>query len=133
MYAKKWNFNPALFEYTPYASFGLAALLLVLGWFGLGLLTSTVCLVTDRFVWGFAAGMVANFTGFAALIRSVPASLEQISIQYHLLIHYHAFGDATSPYPSVQVSLLYWGMVISVLIFLGWHIAIRQDFLRYTP
>jgi hypothetical protein len=126
-----WDFNPTLLRYSPYSAFALTGLLAVLGWFSLGLFASMICLATGKFVWGFIGATSANFVGLLALLKPIAPPYSYLPFQYHFLINYHAFGDSTSAYPSIQISLLYWMIVISLLFMAGLWLSSRHDFFRY--
>ena len=132
-FSTEWNVHPALVHYHPLQALGATLLLLALGWLSFGLLSAVLCLVFRSFMGALIGSAALNFAGLILLLRPLPAPLNALSFQYHLLMNYHAFGDPASPYPSVPVSLLYWGIVIALLVLGGRWLSARQDFLRYAP
>jgi len=132
-FSTEWNIYPALFQQDPFQALGQTLLLLILGWFSFGLLAAVLCLAFRTFVGALLVSMALNFAGLIMLLRPLPAPLDSLSFQYHLLMNYHAFGDPSSPYPSLLLSFVYWVVVVSLLVMGGRWLSARQDFLRYVP
>jgi len=99
---------PAALALSPLYAFGQLLLLLILGWFCLGLLVMVVTQFSHHYAWGFVVGVLVSFSGLGALRADVRPPYSYFFIHQHLLFNLHYLGDAPSASPSVVVSIFYW-------------------------
>lgn len=119
---------PAALAMPPACAFGQLLLLLILGWFCLGLLVMVVTQFSHHHAWGFVVGVLVLFSGLGALRAGVPPPYSYLFIHQHLLFNLHYLGDAPSASPSVVVSIFYWIGWIVLFLVLGYRLGLRQDF-----
>lgn len=120
--------TPAVLALSPASAFGQLLLLLVLGWFCLGLLVMVVTQFSHHHAWGFVVGVLVLFSGLGALKASVRRPYSYLFIHEHLLFNPHYFRDGPlAPLP-VIASVFYWIGWIAVLLALGYRLGLRQDF-----
>lgn len=120
----------AALTFPPVHAFSLLLLLLALGWFSLGLMVLVGGRLLGNARWGFGIGLLITLSNAIVLHTFIPPPYSNIFINHHLLFIYHAFGDSTSAYPSLALSLLYWLMWMVVLFPAGWWLHVRHNFLR---
>jgi hypothetical protein len=103
---------PAALAMPPACAFGQLLLLLILGWFCLGLLVM----------------VVTQFSHHYALRAGVPPPYSYLFIHQHLLFNLHYLREASSAPPSVVASVFYWLGWMVLLLALGYRLGLRQDF-----
>lgn len=119
---------PAALALSPASAFGQLLLLLILGWFCLGLLVMVVTQFSHHHAWGFVVGVLVLFSGLVAWIAGVRPPYSYLFIHEHLLFYLHYFRDGPlAPLP-VIASVFYWIGWIAVLLALGYRLGLRQDF-----
>ena len=124
----KFYVAPAALALSPASAFGQLLLLLILGWFCLGLLVMVVTQFSHHHAWGFVAGVSVVFSGLGALKAGVRPPYSYLFIHEHLLFNLHYFRDAPlAPLP-VIASVFYWLGWIGLLLALGYRLGLRQDF-----
>lgn len=124
------SLTPAVLSRAPLRASGEMFMLMMLGWFSLGLVVLVVGQLFRSVVVGFGAGMLLNLVAIILFHTFLDAPYDRLFINYHLLFSLHAFGELQSPYPALSSSYLYWLVWIAVLLPSGWQLTRRQDFLR---
>jgi uncharacterized protein (DUF983 family) len=111
---------------------GQVALLLLLGWFSLGLLMMVATQLSRRFLVGYLTGLVVLFASFAVAWISSPPAWVKLFIFKHLMFNHFPlpFRDVT-----VNLSILYWLLWLLLLPGIGFFLSKRQDHLamRHLP
>lgn len=107
------------------AVIGQILLLLILGWYGLGLLMMVVTQLSRRFLIGYLGGLVALFASCAVAWISNPPPWTRLFIFKHLM-----FNHFPLPFRDVAVSLsvVYWAAWLAVLLAAGYALSRRQDY-----
>lgn len=106
---------------------GQTFLLLMLGWFSLGLLMMVVTQWSGRFLVGYLAALaalVALMASFAVNWISNPASWVKLFIYKHLMFNHFPLPFRDVP---VHLSFLYWMIWLVCLSALGFYLSQRQD------
>ncbi len=128
-YPMEFYLNPQAISLSPYFAFFILIVLLVLGWFGLGLATICAARFLNQSIVGFIFGLLINTSGLIALKTGISPPLEYLFVHVHLLFNLHSFNKASSPYPSVILSLVYWMIWIIIFLIIGFTICLPTDFL----
>jgi hypothetical protein len=107
-------------------------LLLILGWFSLGLLMMVVTQLSRRFLVGYLTGLVVLFASFAVAWISSPPPWVKLFIFKHLMFNHFPLPFRDVP---VNLSILYWVFWLLLLSMVGFILSKRQDYLamRYQP
>ena len=121
--------NLDILKFSPLGAFLRIATLLILGWFGLGLVTIVASAHLNNAIIGFLVGVIINVCGLSGYKGGVPHSLENFSIHTHFLLNFHSFGDKTSFYPPYFASIIYWVIWIVFFAVAGFLICKRKDFI----
>lgn len=127
--------NPAVLVFSPSGAFLRLIVLLVLGWFSLGLVTILVSSLTNNGIVGFLAGAAIDIAGlflYHAEVGGVSPRyryLHFFSFDMHFLLDFHRFGMETSMYPSFGASIIYWTVWIALCMTLGFLLCRKKDFL----
>ncbi|GAP10015.1 ABC-2 family transporter protein [Bellilinea caldifistulae] len=129
-YPQEFNLNPEALTISSTSAIRWLLLLLSLGWFSMGLLVMCFTLLSNHYLVGFTAGVIANFSGLVALRANLPLPYAYLSIHQHLLFNLHSFGDVITPYPSLPTSIYYWVLWCSILLIVGFKFAHKQDFIH---
>ena len=104
---------------------GQTLLLLMLGWFSLGLLMMVVTQWSRRFLIGYLIALVALMSSFAVNWISNPADWAKLFIYKHLMFNHFPLPFRDIPVPT---SILYWVIWIFCLVGLGFFLSQRQDY-----
>jgi len=120
--------NPQATSLSPLFAFILLLILLILGWFGLGLATICATRFFNHAMTGFLFGLLIDAGGLIALKAGIPPPLEYFFIHIHLLFNLHSFFEIFSPYPHIILSMLYWVIWIIVFLVIGIKICLPSDF-----
>lgn len=128
-YPMEFYLNSQALSLSPFYAIIILMILLILGWFGLGLATICLARFRNRSVVGFIFGLLINTSGLIALKTGISPPLEYLFIDVHLLFNLHTFNGASSTYPSVIVSLVYWMIWIIIFLIIGFKICLPTDFL----
>ncbi|MFC4077450.1 hypothetical protein [Salinithrix halophila] len=121
-----FGFNPAILHLSPLEAALFANLLLLLGWFGIGLVSVLVSVVYQSRVAGFTVAFIILMSGLAAF-HAPSSPWQQLFINVHMDLNTHRFGQAASKWPSMMESILYWALWIGIVLFLGLHKLRRTD------
>lgn len=121
--------------YTPRNSaamliIGLILLLLMLGWFSLGLLMMVVTQWSRRFLVGYLASLAALMASFAVNWISNPSGWVMLFIYKHLMFNHFPLPFRDIP---VHLSILYWVVWLACLSVLGLFLSQRQDHFATRP
>lgn len=103
---------------------GQTLLLLMLGWFSLGLLMMVVTQWSRRFLVGYLATLAVLMASFAMNWISNPADWIKLFIYKHLMFNHFPLPFRDIP---VHLSLLYWVAWLACLSALGFYLSQRQD------
>jgi len=128
-YAGRIEPNPAALVLSPSGAFLRLIILLILGWFSLGLVTTLVSSLTNNGIVGFLAGAVINIAGLFAYKGYIPRYLQNYSIATHFLLDFHRFGTKVSMYPPFFASIIYWAVWIALFTTIGFLLCRKKDFL----
>lgn len=128
-YAGRIEPNPAVLVLSPSSAFLQLIILLILGWFSLGLVTTLVSSLTNNGIVGFLAGAVINIAGLFAYKGYIPRYLQNYSIATHFLLDFHRFGTKVSMYPPFGASIIYWAVWIALFTTIGFLLCRKKDFL----
>lgn len=118
---------PPMLGISPPLAFLGVLLLILLGWFSLGLATITFTRLFNHAPVGFLTGLLLNLAGLAAFKGYLPAWCEKFFIAHHILLNLHYGGNAAFPY-SYLASIGYWILWIAFFGIAGDRLA-RRDFL----
>jgi hypothetical protein len=108
------------------AVIGQILLLLMLGWFCLGLLMMVVTQLSRRFLVGYITALVVLFGSFAVSWVSNPVAWTSLFIYKHLMFNHFPLPFRDIP---VNESVIYWMFWLLLLASLGLVISRRQDYL----
>ncbi len=103
--------------------------LLILGWFGVGLATITASLFFNSTSLGFLFGVFINLGGYFAYKGDIPYRFVNFFISNHILLNFHSFGEKNSLYPPYSASIIYWVIWIALFTAIGFLICRKKDFL----
>jgi hypothetical protein len=103
--------------------------LLILGWFGIGLAVITASLFFNSASLGFLFGVFIDLGGYFAFKGNVPQHFVNLFISNHFLFNLHSFGEKNSLYPPYSLSIIYWVVWIALFAVIGFLICRRRDFL----
>ncbi len=103
--------------------------LLILGWFGVGLATITASLFFNSASLGFLFGVFINLGGYFAFKGNVPYRFVNLFISNHILLDFHSFGAKGSLDPPYSLSIVYWAIWIIFFMVLAFRICTRKDFI----
>lgn len=120
---------PEVLSLSPTSAFSQLLLLLLLGWFCLGLLIMVVTQSTGRPILGFTIGILTNFLSLLLWRDSVVSAYEFLFMHQHLLFYSHTFTSRSPLSSSVLASVVYWTVCIVLLFGLGWRLSQKYDFL----
>lgn len=121
--------TPDALVLSPSSAFLQLIILLILGWFSLGLVTILVSSLTNNGVIGFLTGAVINVAGLFAYKGYIPHYLDNVSIHTHFLFDFHSFGTKASGYPPFFASIIYWAVWIALFTTIGFLLCRKKDFL----
>jgi hypothetical protein len=119
---------PDVLVLAPSGAFLRLIILLILGWFSLGLVTILVSSLTNNGIIGFLAGAVINMAGYLAYKGYVPHYLQNYSLDTHFLLDLHHFGTKTSMYPPFFASIVYWAVWIALFTAIGYVLCRKKNF-----
>ncbi|MCE5207175.1 MAG: hypothetical protein LLG42_02575 [Chloroflexi bacterium] len=100
----------------------------VLGLWALGTLMQVIALLTRRYTYGYLAALLVlvGSMGLSGSLINVPDVLKLLPAIRNLIMTFY-------PYPFREVpifwSFIYWGIWLAILIFAGWIISRRQNYL----
>ena len=127
--------NPAALVLSPSSAFLQLIILLVLGWFSLGLVAILVSSLTNNGIVGFLAGAVIDIAGLfmyhaeAGGVSPQYRYLHFFSFDTHFLFDFHSFGTKASMYFPFGASIIYWGVWIALFTTIGFLLCRKKDFL----
>jgi len=101
-------------------------LLLMLGWFSLGLLIMVVTQLSRRFLIGYLTALVVLMASFAVSWISNPPTWIKLFIYKHLMFNHFPYPFRDVP---VSQSVFYWGIWLLLLSGLGLYLSRQQDHL----
>jgi len=128
-YAGRIEPNPAVLVLSPSGAFLWLIILLILGWFSLGLVTIVVSALVNNGIIGFLAGAIINVGGYLGYKGYLPHYLDNVSIHTHFLLDFHRFGTKASMYPPFGASIIYWAVWIALFTTIGFLLCRKKDFL----
>jgi len=134
-YAGKILPNPAALVLSPSNAFLQLIILLVLGWFSLGLVAILVSSLTNNGIVGFLAGAVIDIAGLFMYHAEAGGVSPQyryphfFSFDTHFLFDFHSFGTKASMYFPFGASIIYWGVWIALFTTIGFLLCRKKDFL----
>jgi hypothetical protein len=124
--------NPGVLAFSPSGAFLRLIVLLVLGWFSLGLVTILVSSLANNGIIGFLAGAVINVAGLFAYKTEAGGVrlryLHLFSIDTHFLLDFHRFGAKASAYPPFFASIIYWAVWIALFTAIGYVLCRKKNF-----
>lgn len=103
--------------------------LLILGWFGIGLAAITASLFFNSATLGFLFGVFIDLGGYFALKGYFPYRFVNFFICNHILLNFHNFGEKGSLYPPYSLSVIYWVIWIIFFTVIAFKVCKRKDFL----
>jgi hypothetical protein len=127
--------NPAALVLSPSSAFLQLIILLVLGWFSLGLVAILVSSLTNNGIVGFLAGAVIDIAGLfmyhaeAGGVSPQYRYLHFFSFDTHFLFDFHSFGTKASMYFPFGASIIYWAVWIALFTTIGFLLCRKKDFL----
>lgn len=127
--------NPAALVLSPSSAFLQLVLLLILGWFSLGLVTIVVSALANNGIIGFLAGAVIDIAGLfmyhaeAGGVSPQYRYLHFFSFDTHFLFDFHSFGTKASMYFPFGASIIYWAVWIALFTAVGFLLCRKKDFL----
>jgi len=96
--------------------------LLILGWFGIGLAAITASLFFNSATLGFLFGVFIDLGGYFALKGYFP-------YRFVNFLNFHNFGEKGSLYPPYSLSVIYWVIWIIFFTVIAFKVCKRKDFL----
>jgi hypothetical protein len=112
----------------PFIAFLKLLLLLILGWFGLGLFVLTFSSLTHRSFAGFISGVILNFSGLVIYKGSFSPLVVNLSFHQHMLLNLQYPNTIISHLDPFGFSLIYWFCWIIFFFSVGLFLAKRKDF-----
>ena len=103
--------------------------LLMLGWFGMGLAVIDTSLFFNNALPGFLFGLLIDLGGYFAYKGDIPQHFVNLFISNHILFSFHSFGERNSFYPPYFASIIYWVIWIVFFMIIGFLICKRRDFI----
>lgn len=114
---------------SPALAFFALILLLVIGWYGLCLLSMIVTLYTGKHFFGFAASILVVFISIIIMKYGYGPPASYFSVHHHLLFSWHRFGSKFADMPPLYLSISYWMLMISFSYIIGYMKSLKYDFL----
>jgi hypothetical protein len=121
--------TPDALVLSPSGAFLQLIILLILGWFSLGLVTIVVSALVNNGIIGFLAGVIIDVGGYFGYKGYFPHYLDNVSIHTHFLFDFHRFGTKASMYPPFGASIIYWAVWIALFTTIGFLLCRKKDFL----
>ncbi|WP_336775270.1 hypothetical protein [Paenibacillus sp. MMO-58] len=119
----------AMLHYSPIQILLQAMLLLVWGCVGLGLFNMLISFVSGREIIGYIVLLCIIFISIAAYTIGLKSPYINFSLNPHIDINLHSFGNLKSKWPSFFESIIYWWVWIVFFIIFGLWVSGKRDLL----